>query len=342
MFRWLTWLVVFLIAALPICAQKTPIRDVAKQSDELTALTAPSSVPFHLLAALSTGSGGQGSFEEYWVSATKWRRIIRTPEFSQTTIVNGDTYYEKNEGDYFPPALRVLTGALLQPVPDRLQTALSRSKAALTFYPGLKHASICDAGQVKTGTPPAQNEVFIRVCFAGDPATVSTIVMPGYSVEFKDRQPFGKLFIARSLVSDSSPETKWQAQITQLERITAPDETLFAAPEQTPIEQRFQVVQVSEDQARQVFKNLPVLVWPAVHSGKTKGVLSLYVSLDRSHKVREVWPLNSDNPEISDAACEQIKNWKFGTGDPQKFVQLETIFTFAFDTQKAPQAADQK
>jgi hypothetical protein len=293
-------------------------------------------VPFHLKASVSSGAGIQGEIEEYWISPVKWRRTIRTPAFSQTTILNGESFYEKNEGDYFPSALRVIADALLQPIPRKLQEALSQSRVNLVFYPGLARVNYCDSNQVKTGTPPAVGEFLISVCFAGTPPTISSIVMPGYSVEFKDRLPFGKLLVARNLSSGSSPATKWEAHVVELTTIQAPDESLFMTSETTPASQRFRLFQVSEQEARQVFKNLPPIVWPEVRQGKTSGVVTLYVSLDKNGKPREVWPLNSDNPEISAAACEQIQEWNFGDGHPTgKFVQFETVFTFAFVTQKA-------
>jgi hypothetical protein len=39
--------------------------------------------------------------EEYWVSPTKWRRTIESPEFKQTLVVNGTDIWEKDIGDYF-------------------------------------------------------------------------------------------------------------------------------------------------------------------------------------------------------------------------------------------------
>jgi hypothetical protein len=157
--------------------------------------------------------------------------------------------------------------------------------------------------------------------------------MPGYTVEFKERQAFGKLLVARHLTSGSSPETLWEAHVTELSPIAVPDETLFAAPENTPVAQRFWLVQVSEQDARQAFKSLPAIVWPAVRQGKTSGVITVYVSLDKNGKVRETWPLSSDNPEISDVACKQIRGWTLANVQPNgTFRQLETLFTFSFQT----------
>ena len=329
-----------------ISAQEVPVRDLAKHAAEITALTAPDSAPFHLKASISSGtdSAHQGAMEEYWISPAKWRRTIQFPGFSRTMIVNGATHYEKNEGDYFPSALRVLTEAILQPIPDKLQQGLSQSKVKLNFQRGLSHKDLsekveyCDSNLSKIGLPPAENSVLIVVCFSGDPtrASISTINFPGYVVKFKDRQPFGKLLVARHLISDSLPQMTWEAQVTDLSAITEPNESLFAAPENTPESQRFHLLQADEQEVREHFKNLPALEWPAVHEGKTTGVVTIYFSIDNAGSVREAWPLSSDNPEISAAACEQILGWRFhGRNASVGFMQMETFFTFPFHTELA-------
>ena len=60
--------------------------------------------------------------------------------------------------------------------------------------------------------------------------------------------------------------------------------------------------------------------------------MSVYVSVDRSGKVREVWPLASSNPELDQAARDQLLRWQYkpySNGGPS---QMEAVLTFAFTT----------
>jgi outer membrane biosynthesis protein TonB len=73
-------------------------------------------------------------------------------------------------------------------------------------------------------------------------------------------------------------------------------------------------------------------VWPTVREGKTEGLISVYVSVDRSGHVREVWPLVSNNLELNQAAREQLLRWQYkpyNNGGPS---QMEAVLTFAFST----------
>jgi hypothetical protein len=82
--------------------------------------------------------------------------------------------------------------------------------------------------------------------------------------------------------------------------------------------------------------NGPAIQWPTIRGGKTSGVLSVYASVDRSGKVREVWPLNSDNPSLDDSVRDQVRSWQFKTASVQGApVQFQTILTFAFHTDVA-------
>jgi len=60
--------------------------------------------------------------------------------------------------------------------------------------------------------------------------------------------------------------------------------------------------------------------------------MSLYVSIDRSGQVREVWPLASNNPELNETARGQLLHWQYkpyNNGGPS---QMEAVLTFAFAT----------
>jgi outer membrane biosynthesis protein TonB len=60
--------------------------------------------------------------------------------------------------------------------------------------------------------------------------------------------------------------------------------------------------------------------------------MSVYVSVDRSGHVREVWPLVSNNLELNQAAREQLLRWQYkpyNNGGPS---QMEAALTFSFAT----------
>jgi outer membrane biosynthesis protein TonB len=111
------------------------------------------------------------------------------------------------------------------------------------------------------------------------------------------------------------------------------DETSFTVERPSAPSQRLKSIQVSEATLRSLARTTPDVMWPSVRSGKTSGVLSMFVSVDRSGRVRETWPLNSDNAGLEDSARQQVMRWQFKTatsdGAP---VQVESVITLAFNT----------
>lgn len=326
------------IAALSAFGQQTvPISEVAQRAVELSQLTQPGSAPFHLKAAIVESTNPDSDYkadvEEYWASPTKWRRIINSPHFSQTFIVNGDSISEQDTGDYYPFWLRDLVTAIFEPPPmvDQLKQVTGKMRAPA----GGAQSNTCSRFQQMVGVPPAQMSEFSVFCFEGSHGLLDYVVSPGYDAEFKNYKEFNGKFVARRIVTDPEPSTTIEAKITTLEEFSAPSDDLFTA-QQT--QQANQVKSVHVDQAllRSNPVSAPEIVWPTVRDGKTSGALSMYVSIDRDGHVRETWPLNSDNARLDDDVRAQVMKWQFKpvleNGIP---VQAESIFTFSFDTKTA-------
>src|SRR5438128_860723 len=81
-------------SALANDGDKISLADAAQRAVQESNLTSPGSKPFHLRATIAEtgepGSDYHAKIEEYWVSPSKWRRTIESPDFSKVLVVNGD------------------------------------------------------------------------------------------------------------------------------------------------------------------------------------------------------------------------------------------------------------
>jgi hypothetical protein len=321
-------IIVLSCSAVSLAEQKT-IGDVAKHAYDQSTLTLPGSTPFHLKAIItekdSPDSDYQAEVEEYWVAPDKWRRTIKSPAFAQLRVVNGDQVHEENTGYYFPHWLRNFVTALENPLPmlDVVSPASAPVRAGNTN---------CMRFSTSVGTPPSGNSVFYSICFDKD-ETLQFVGTPSYSAEFNDYLPFEHKKVARLISTDPEPGTHIEALVTELSKLTSPDEAMFAVGKPTPLEDQIGTITISESAARNMLLGSPEIHWPAVRDGKTKGVLSVLVSADRSGKIREAWGLNSDNPWMTNAARNQLLEWKLKPATTNGVpTQVESILTFAFDT----------
>ena len=100
------------ILMLSVSANAQRGTDVAPAS-----LTERGSTPFHLKATIREPGdpSAKTEVEIYWAAPDKWRRTIRSEEFSQTFVVNGESTFEEDSGDYFPFSLQVLARVMVDP-----------------------------------------------------------------------------------------------------------------------------------------------------------------------------------------------------------------------------------
>jgi len=312
-----------------------PLADVAQHAVEQSTLALTGSEPFHLKARISEtanpASEYKADLEEYWISPSKWRRTIVAPGFSQTLVVNGENILEEDKGDYFPWWLNDLVTAIFDPLP--MLDQLKKVNAQIQKPSGGEQSTVCSRLQTRIGTPPAQNSAFLVFCFEGSHGLLESVVTPGYEVSFKDYKAFKSKRIARRYVTDPEPGTTIEARIEELSDFAPVNEVLFTSERSTPVNDRLRSVHLDEATLRSLAVATPDILWPTVRSGKTSGVLSMYVSVDRTGRVREAWPLNSDNAGLEDPAREQVKRWQFKPaavdGAP---VQVESTLTLAFNT----------
>ncbi|MGC2694498.1 MAG: hypothetical protein WA738_01785 [Candidatus Angelobacter sp.] len=296
-------------------------------------ITRPGNKPFHLQAHITTSGNARPEYsadvEEYWISSEKWLRTVKSAGFSQTLVSNGGQLSEKLTGDYYPFWLHDLVTALFDPLPMAEQ--LKRMHAQLEIPEDSTKSNSCLNIQSKVGIAPVQNNVGYGFCFGGKLGLLQSVVTPGYRAQFADYQPFKDKLVARSVSAEFAPGLTITARIVQLAEFLNPDESLFTIERPTPISEQIMTSQVGEDSARALALNTPAIVWPAIREGKTSGVLSVYISTDRSGHVREAWPVGPANP-LSDAAREQVLHWQYKPYTNGSVSQMEAVLTFAFTT----------
>jgi hypothetical protein len=306
---------------------KVPLGDVADQALQHSKLTLPGSKPFHLKATITETTNPKSDFhgeiEEYWVSPAKWKRLIASPSFSQTLVVNGDAVSEKDTGDYFPFWLNKFVIAMDDPIP-MLET-LKRANAQISKPQGSDNATTCADFQARVDR--------WVICFQGDRGLLASVFTKGYGVEFKDYKTFGDKRVARRIVTDPEPGTTIEEHIIELTELTQPDDQMFVVQQVTPPAERIARVKIDEDVFRKLSLGSTEVDWPPTGGGPATGGCAVYASADRSGQVREAWPAGCDSAGLQDPLREAVKQWRLkpamSNGGP---VQVEALLGFTFHT----------
>jgi len=329
--------VLLLSALAPACFASTdnPHSAVAK-AEKVSSLTGPGAAPFHLKFAISESANSNSPYtatvEEYWKSEKDWTRSIDSPGFQQHVVVKDGNLNEENDGNYYPLWLRSFVTAAIDPLQDASFWEKVSARIVMTSSTDGHPSSSCARAQFKIGTAAVNNDAFAVICFNAD-GTLSSVVRPGFEMEFHDPQPFGKKRIARRYIADTEPGTELVGSVEILEKMESssslPDLPPFAKPTSGSVEP----APISQDTFEKLLREPLNIVWPTVHSGNTSGKLSMYISTDREGQIREAYPLNSDNAGLQDAARDQLIKVKLKPAVLQgQQVQTEAALTFQFST----------
>lgn len=328
----ITTAIVISVIVFSLYAAADDLDNLPKKAIEQSEITAPGSRPFVLRAKVLEATNPSNTkysaeIEEYWLAPDKWRRTVKTLGFSQTLTVDGDKTSEQLAGEYYPNWLRTIVAAIFEGGKPLKGVEMSRS----SDNPGGTGAEVCRRFTYMAGVAPISNKVFSTYCF--EDGLIKSVGTPGYHADYSDYKNFGGKRVARTIREYIESGTEIEATVDELTELKPPDEAQFAVQETTSL---LQTIQASEETLRGLAASAPDISWPTVRSGADAGTLSLYVCLDRTGHVREIYELNSSNPGLSDVARDQVMKWQFKTaayyGVP---VQLESVLTFAFRTSTA-------
>jgi hypothetical protein len=333
----LFFLLVSLALYSSICLFAEDMDAKIRKAVERSTLDQPGTKPFHLKAAIApsferdSGSGRTGTVEMWWVSPTRWRREVRSPEFQQIEIVDGDHDWQKNDGDYFPEWLREIAVELVKPVPplDHVLEEVKNAEVRVAF--GGTHVSWGNMGNDGSVT---------KMIGAGITLDQRTGLLQygsevGWSGGFQSYQGFHNREVARKVTSGSSPEVT--ATVTVLEDLPTVPESYFDAT--APGGDSMSIHTIVADELA-VRKNLipgDPIIWPKLENGPLAGAIITTIVIDMQGRVRFHSGVLSDNPGIEGIAGDYVSKMKFKpflvNGLP---VQVVTTLTFPFKTARPP------
>jgi hypothetical protein len=299
-----------LFVSSPLTARSEDATRRVTEAVKKSTLDQPGTKPFHLKAVLAPSrerdrdSGRTGEVEIWWQSPTSFRREVRSPEFHQIEIVDGEHHWQKNEGDYFPDWLRQTAVALVRPIPYLDETLKMVDESDVKKLMGSTYYE----WSVMSSDGNVQKGMGATVALTDSTGLLFYGGALGWGALYQDYKKFHDRTVGRT-VAVGSPEVT--ARIVTLEDLKDAPATLFdtQAPgaDANPIE----TVRVDEPVLRKNLAQPLQVAWPAVPNGAQQGVLTTEIVVDREGKIREISSIVSDNPAINDVARKAIAAMRF-------------------------------
>ncbi len=287
------------------------IGDQVRKAVEKSTLDQPGTRPFHLKATFAPSlerdrdKNRMGEIEIWWMSPTKWRRELRSPEFHQTAIQDGDHHWEKNDTDYFPYWLDELYVAIMRPVPfppdilsKRVRTAEVRHLMGQTNI-DWEQTFAFDTEQANgKGGVALMDKTGLLLYTHG----------PGFGGLYHDFKDFHGRMIATTVAAGSIEVTAKLAALEDLGNI--PDD-FFRTDSPGGDAQSIDTMVLSDLDLRHNLIPGPPLVWPAIKDGPLEGMVGADIVIDRSGNIREMNQPIAENPAVIDAAAAGFRGMHF-------------------------------
>jgi hypothetical protein len=281
-----------------------------KKAIERSTLDQSGTKPFHLRATVAPSferdkeSSRTGDVEIWWVSPTRWRREVRSPDFHQIEIVDGGHNWQKNEGDYFPEWLQETAIELIRPVPP-LDQVLEQAKAADVRRIG----SMTNlTWTTPSGTAEIHNILRSSVALQNSTALLLYAGGLGWGGEFKDYADFHGRMVART-VNVGTPQVT--AKITTLEDLGQPPAGFFDTAAKGGDSQPLQTVLMGETSLRKNLLPMEPVSWPPLQDGPLEGNVTTQIIVDREGKVRDIGTLVSESSAVNDAGRHAVLALRF-------------------------------
>ncbi|WP_263358289.1 energy transducer TonB [Acidicapsa ligni] len=288
---------------------------IANKAVGKSTLDQPGTHPFHLKATYAPSlerdkaSNRTGEIEIWWQSPTKWRREVRSPEFHQIAIVDGQKEWQKNDGNYFPEWLRELSEAMIRPVPIPADALSKRIKTAEVHHVFTQTNIEWQAISTPLSTPPNE-QIDGKGYLALSDKTGLLLYTggPGFNGLYHDFKDFHGRMIAYTVAAGYVEVT---AKISVLEDLAATPEDYFNATAPGGDGEPIQTVVLDESNLRKNLLPGKSFDWPALQDGPLEGVVWTEVVVDRTGTIREMIPPIADNPGVKEAAEQTFRSMQF-------------------------------
>jgi hypothetical protein len=316
-----------------------------KKAVERVTLDQAGTKPFYLKATLSPSlerdkdSGRSGSVEIWWMSPTHWRREVRSPEFHQLEVVDGDHDWQKNDGDYFPEWLRQVAIELIRPVPaldDVLEHVKSAEVRDLSKFNPSGQLNV--DWVTNTGTAEARNISRSYVSINPNSGQLLYAGGLGWGCELdwgkgsKDYENFHGRTIPRRIKVGSPEVTATLVQLSDLQDIPA---GFFDATAPGGDSHILRTILIDETTLRKNLVPTDAAPWPSLKDGPLQGNVTSTIVVDREGKVRDVGSIVSENSAINQAGRERILAMRFQPFLQDSFpIQVVSQITVPFKTSR--------
>jgi TonB family protein len=285
------------------------LTELLKLASTLNGLQAPGLHPWHLKASYQTFDHAgdpepAGTFEEFWVSPTNFKRSFTSPEFNESEFGTDHGLYRAGDQDWPGQAEFMLHGTLLEPIPAAVNS--------LGLHLKKKQVSV---GTVKLQclvleSPRAATAVGLYCFEAGRPMLRLAGSWDGRTqTEYNDIVMFQGRYIARDIRTNYRGELASTVRIDILEPLSAGQESNLGPPAGAKLIAEPVSLASSAAASLLVLQTLPEYPQEAKISG-VQGTVLIDIVVGKDGAVQTAKVVNGPD-DLREASLIAIRKWKY-------------------------------
>lgn len=310
-------------------ATPSDAKEFFRQATRVNGLTGAGLQPWHIRVSFKNidqdgGPAGQGTYEEFWVSPTKFKRIFSGDGFDQTTY--GTEKGPVQTGDSLQPpwSFETLRYEFVRPLPqeDRLDAL---EFAEYPAAPDARSRCIAMSGPLRvsmsaSGVASSSGQGVLGVfCFDAEKPLLQIHKQGTSETGFHDPVLFEGRWLPRDLEVKEKGKVVLSAHLEVFETIEPVNEADFAAPADAtrpPIillgarHEPGQAPVSSGVPANMLVTKVDPVYPPIAHAARVEGTVAMQAVIAKDGHVKEL-RIVSGPPMLQQAALDAVKQWVF-------------------------------
>jgi TonB family protein len=323
-----------------IAQQVADAKTAALEAARSNGLADPNLQPWHIkvtfkLLDAKGNTEDQGSFEEYWASASKFKRTFTSAGFAQTEFGTADGIRRMGSRNSAPGFLPAIASEFVHPIALDVESIANISIDSHEFNAGTTKLSCLSAIRNSSINPPttgfnetycvSENAPILRIHLRGN----SFRILRNNIVRFQGKY-LPQDVEAFQMGAPQQPGTLlFTAHLESADALKTVDEAIFTPPADAfkPPPQ----ITLTEEQVRGQLLDHPKPVYPAIAvAARVSGTVVLSVIIDTDGHVERAGAL-SGPPMLLQAAIDGVKRWTFRPfTDQGETAIVTTVLTLHF------------
>jgi TonB family protein len=317
-----------------------------KLAAELNGLDSNKLAPWHLKSTFQFYDPGgkpseQGTYEEFWASTHKYKRVYTTPSSTQTEWATEDAkyYFDYTGSDDIPKIfLALIRLQTVSPLPPVAEIAKVDLKERIESVGNVRLVCVSLTQEILGGAPSITHPVFTEgtYCFGEEKPILRISINGGIRSAANTLALFQDRYVAKSVTITGYGKPLLDIKLESLRGLQSVQPSDFDPPAEV-LKKPLQLIdKISSGAAQEhILRKIPPVYPAEAKRLGIQGIVVLEARVGKDGHVQKLMPILSPDSTLTQAALNAVKQWQYRPflidGQPVEIkTEINVIFNMNF------------